>query len=127
MATKIEIAQTLRNMAEHHLFGGAGWPIDDKETNEAIRRQFMEWGLLAGDDQYGFSSTTLGGELDLDLMSAFMGHFEPFDIPCILERCGLITQEEEEIILDRWEAGGEELDDILLPILRRLYLARFKQ
>ena len=51
-----------------------------------------------------------------------MGHHELSEIPDILAGMQLITQAEaDDVILDRWEAGGERLEEILPPILRRVY------
>jgi hypothetical protein len=120
--SKAEIAAQLRNMTEERLFGTKPWPIDD---NFAVHQQMLDWGLKVEIDNDGSCTTTaLGRELDVNLLEAFMGHHELSEIPEILVEYGLLTKEEAyHIIFDRWERDGEELEDILPSILRRVYRA----
>jgi hypothetical protein len=118
---KAEIAKQLQTMVGERLFGAKPWPIDNNHENHEVRQKLIDWGLI--EMQGGsFRTTALGKELNIDLMSAFMGHHEPSEIPDMLCEHGLMSNEEaDSIILDRWERDGEKLEDILPPILRRLY------
>jgi hypothetical protein len=137
---KAEIAAQLRNMTEEVLFGDKPWPIDN---NAAVHQQLLDWGLVeeceitisatgeiverpkSPDSKKGdicFHTTALGRELDVDRWIMLMGHHEPAEIPDILVQMGALTKEEaDHIVLDRWERDGEKLEDVLPPILRRLY------
>jgi hypothetical protein len=120
-ASKTEIAKQLETMLEERLFGPKPWPIDD---NHAVHQQLVDWGLIKmqGDNIH---YTRLGLELDVRAWTMFVGHHEPSEIPHHLSDRGLITEQEaDDIIFNRWEDGDEKLEDILPPILRRVYRAR---
>ena len=138
---KAEIAAQMRKMVEERLFGTKPWPmpIDD---NFAIHQKLLDWGLqeefeitIGGTGEIVerpkspaskkgdvcFRATALGRELSVDLWTAFVGHHELSEIPDMLAEMQLITKEEADRIVDRWERDGERLEDILPPILRRVY------
>ena len=139
---KAEILAQLRKMTEAVLFGGKPWPIDD---NFAVHQQLIAWGLqeefeitisatgemierpkspASKKSEICIRATALGRELCVDLWTAFTGHHEPSEIPDILVEHGFMTADEaEHIVLERWARGGEKLEDILPPILRRAYRA----
>ena len=143
---KAEIAAQLRNMTEEVLFGNKPWPIDDNAT---VHQKLIAWGLqeeceitinATGEiverpkspdflkkGDICFHTTALGCELDVDWWAMLMGHHELAEIPHDLADDGLLTKEEaDHIIFDRWERDGEKLEDILPPILRRLYRAQLR-
>ena len=121
-ADKTEIAQQLQTMLEERLFGPKPWPIDN---DHAVHEQLLSWGLIEmrGDDIH---TTPLGLELSVDSWTLFVGHHEISEIPHILSDGGELPEQETDdyIIFNRWESGGEKLEDILPPILRRVYRAR---
>jgi hypothetical protein len=127
MPTKAEIARRLWVMLEERLFNPAKpWPIDN---NFALHRQLLAWGLVeeTGDGRGTFRTTALGHELAVDYWSVFVGHHALSEIPDKLCDFGLLTRAEtDDIIFERWEEGGERLEDILPPILRRLYRAQLR-
>jgi hypothetical protein len=120
---KAEIAARLQTMVEKQLFGAEPWPI---ENNAAVHQQLLDWGLIVEIDNDGTTTATaLGIELDVRLWTAFVGHHTASEIPEILVENGLLTQEEaDHIIFNRWERDGEKLEDVLPPILRRVYLSQ---
>ena len=142
MIDKTEITTQLRNMTAEVLFGAKPWPIDD---NAAVHQQLLDWGLIeeleitigtsaefverpkssdSKKDEICFRITELGSELSVNYWTLFMGHHELSEIPDLLVEYGLLTQEEaNHTIFDRWERD-ERLEDILPPILRRLYRAQ---
>jgi hypothetical protein len=139
---KAEIVSQMRNMVEERLFGDKSWPIDN---NAAVHEKLVAWGLqeeceisvgAAGEiverpkspsskkGETCIRATALGRELCVDLWTAFTGHHEPSEIPDILVEYGFMTVDEaEHIVLERWARGGESLEEILPPILRRVYRA----
>jgi hypothetical protein len=124
MTDKIEIAKQLRTMLEERLFGSKPWPIDN---NHAVHQQLLDWGLIEYVEN-GFRTSALGVELGVDEWTDFVGHHELSEIPHRLAECGLLTEEEaDDIIFNRWEDGDEKLEDILPPILRRVYRAQSRR
>jgi hypothetical protein len=117
---KAEITEQLRNMTEERLFGDKSWPIDD---HAAVHQQLIAWGLLEENQTGTYAMTALGRELSVDYWMVFMGHHELREIPTILVvDYGLLTEEEvDNILIDQCDRDGEKLEDILPPILRRLY------
>src|SRR5262249_60809783 len=62
--------------------------------------------------------TELGMELDVDTLSLFMGHHEPYEVPdCLVP---LITQAEANELRERFD-DGERPEDVLPPLLRQLW------
>ena len=118
---KAKIAKQLQTMVEERLFGPKPWPIDN---NHAVHQQLLDWGLIEPVNETDFHASALGVELGVDEWTDFVGHHELSEIPHRLAECGLITEEEaDHILFERWEAGGEKLEDILPPLLRRVYQA----
>ena len=93
LMTKTEIACRLHEMVDERLFGNKPWPVDNDSEGWVWATQ-LELGLIenvAGKDQT-FRKTSLGAELHIDLMNAFMGFWEPFELPEVLEMRGLINK-----------------------------------
>ncbi len=75
--------------------------------------------------------TPLGKELNFYLMEVFMGLWGPFEVPFILKENGLISEREEcEAVthLNEAEEQGteEDLEPILLPLMRRAFFRYFQ-
>ena len=99
--TKTEIACRLHEMVDERLFGNKPWPVDNDSEGWVWATQ-LELGLIenvAGKDQT-FRKTSLGTELHIDLMNAFMGFWEPFELPEVLEMRGLINKKDVKHL--RW-------------------------
>jgi hypothetical protein len=119
---KAEITQQLRTLIEERLFGAKPWPIDN---HDEVHRKFVEWGLIEYENATDYHASALGRELSVNYWALLMGHHYLPEIPDMLVECGLLAKEEaDHIIFDRWERDGEKFEDILPPILRRLYRAR---
>jgi hypothetical protein len=64
-------------------------------------------------------NTPLGKELDVDLFQVFMGHWDEWEVPTILERYRLIDESEADGILERMtEANAER---VLSGYVKRAY------
>ena len=108
--------------APRALFGPKQWPIKD---SYAVHQQLLDWGLIKT-GEFGFQTSELGMELGVEEWTDFVGHHELSEIPHRLAEVGLLTQEQaDDIIFNRWEDGGEKLEDILPPVLRRVYRAAY--
>lgn len=95
LMTKTKIACRVHEMVDERLFGKKSWPVDTDSTG-GVRATWLELGLIenvAGKDQT-FRNTPLGNELNIDLMDAFMGFWDPFDLLEVLERRGLIHKKD---------------------------------
>jgi hypothetical protein len=121
---KAEIRKQLRAMVEQRLFGDGSWTTAERDVNERVHRKFCDWGLQTVDPTTGnIFPTKLGLELGVDTVSVFMGHHCPFEIPDILAEMGMLPREEADDLAERFEEG-EEPENLLPPILRRLYRQR---
>jgi hypothetical protein len=122
---KSEVIQTLHAMIHERLFGTRPW-LADRDTIWAVDRKLKALGLsepvpgMPNTEQ----ATSLGRELNFDLMYAFMGVWEPCEIPGILEDRGLISQDEILEVDERCE-DGEDPETVLLPLVRRAFYQHF--
>jgi hypothetical protein len=121
---KETIARELRSMVEERLVGDGPWSSDDPEVNQATSDKLSALGLAHVDRVTGSVHTTkLGMELDVDTMSAFMGHHEPYEVPgCLVP---LITQAEADELTDRFD-NGERPEEVLPPQLRQLWRKHYQ-
>ena len=124
---KAEVSRQLRALVEERLFGNGPWTSNDPAVNYAVSDKLCALGLQTVDPvTQNISTTELGRELQVDLMSVFMGHHEPYEAPGYLRSFGLITPAEaDELIYTRFEQNGERPKDVLPPLLRRLWRQHF--
>jgi hypothetical protein len=120
---KNEIIRQLHLIIDARLFGPAAWPVD-RESAERVHTTLLRMGLVeeVPGQADTWRNTPLGSELHLDLLQVFMGFWDKWDIPTILERYGLIEEQEVD---DLWwvldvDAGWERT---LKDYVRRAYLA----
>jgi hypothetical protein len=120
---KNEIIRQLHLIIDARLFGPAAWPVDS-ESAERVNTTLLRMGLVeeVPGQADTWRNTPLGSELHLDLLQVFMGFWDKWDIPTILERYGLIEEQEVD---DLWwvldvDAGWERT---LKDYVRRAYLA----
>ena len=110
---KAKTISELENMVVARLFGRQPW-LADRETCAALHRKLVQMGLVecvcAETDTW--RSSTLGKELDVDLFGVFLGLFDDWVVPMILDNYGLIDESELDAIFDSYctsEAKGERL------------------
>jgi len=89
--TRTEIARRLHEMVDERLFGDKSWPTDKESANE-VNATLLELGLIDRTEQ-GYRNTPLGNELDVELLEAFMGNWDEYELPEILEMRGLIKED----------------------------------
>src|SRR5262249_5443169 len=117
----------LRALVEGRLFGNGPWSSDDPAVNSAVRDKLCAWGLETVDPvTRDIHTTELGSELQVHLMSVFMGHHEPYEAPDYLRHSNLITPAEADELTTRFE-DGERPQDVLPPLLRRLWRQHFNR
>jgi hypothetical protein len=123
---KVEIARELRSMVEERLFGGGPWSSDDPAVNGAMGDKLVAWGLVTFDPvTQGTRRTELGSELQVDVMSVFMGLHEPYEAPDCLRGFGLITPAECDELMERFNEDNERPEEVLPPLLRQLWHKHF--
>jgi hypothetical protein len=87
----------LHQITDHYLLGAGTWPAD-RERLPALFRTVRDLGLY--EDVAGHPGTTqstaLGKELKLDLVMAFVGARDIWEIPYILEENGYLEESEAE-------------------------------
>ena len=94
------------------------WPVVGSEL-EDFHRTFETLGLVETTPTSDWRKTPLGDAMNLDLLMVFLGIWDRFDVPWILQKNGLIDATEcgclEDLLL---------VDDSytpLLPAIRRAY------
>ena len=118
--TKPEIVAELEAMAWHRLFNCRHW-LADRETIYAVNQRLIKLGLLERISSDTWRNTPLGRELNVDLFEAFMGLWDTWEVPWILEDYRFI----DEIEVDRLHARiyrSANPEPILLGHVRRAYL-----
>ena len=125
---KAEVSRQLRALVEERLFGNGPWTSDDPAVNYAVRDKLSAWGLQTVDPvTQNIHTTELGSELQVQLMSVLMGHHEPYEAPDYLRSFGLITPAESDELTTRFDEDGERPEDVLPPLLRRLWRQHFNR
>jgi len=90
-----EIIRQLHQIVDARLFGTATWPVD-RENASRLHTTLLEMGLVeeVPGQANTWRNTPLGNELHIDLLEVFMGLWDKWDIPTILERYGLMERRE---------------------------------
>src|SRR5262249_46907281 len=83
---KAQIIAELENMVVARLFSRQPWPAD-RETISAVDRKLIQMGLVevVCVELQTWRATPLGKELDVDLFQVFMGLWDEWEVPTILE------------------------------------------
>jgi hypothetical protein len=88
-----EIVAELEVMAWHRLFNSCHW-LADQETLCAVNLKLTKMGLIERISSDTWRFTLSGKELNVDLFEAFMGIWDVWEVPGILE---------EHRFIDEWE------------------------
>jgi hypothetical protein len=94
---KAYVVSQLHEITDHYLLGEGSWPAD-RESVPAFFRTVRSLGLDENvlDRPGATRSTALGRELELDLIMAFAGVWEIWEIPYILADYGYIEESQAE-------------------------------
>ena len=116
---KQNILCELDAMIIERLFGRRPW-LADRDTVAALDRTLTRLGLREQvSDQPGNSRiTSLGKELHMELLMVFLGMWDEFEVPIILEDYGLIDEEE----VRRLNGLNEDQGAFLEPVVRRAFV-----
>jgi hypothetical protein len=117
---KAKIVAELENMVVARLFGRHTW-LADRETFCAVNRKLIQMGLVevVCVEPVTWRSTPLGNELDVRLFEVFMGLFDEWEVPMILEHYRFIDESEADVIWARMDKGDAE--SILIGYVKRAY------
>jgi hypothetical protein len=111
-----DILIRLRLIIQERLFGTRAWLAEDAA---ALHQMIQDMGLtenVPGKSQQ-FRDTELGEALKIRLLSVFMGIWDEFDVPMVLEREGLIESADEIYAIET-----DDLEALLKPIVQQAYL-----
>jgi hypothetical protein len=118
--SKAEIVAELEAMAWYRLFNCRQW-LADWETIHAVHQKLIKMGLVEHISSDTCRHTPLGTELDTDLFEVFMGLFDVWEVPYILEDHRLIDEWESDSICARM-ARKANPEFVLAGVVRRAYL-----
>ena len=118
--SKAEIVAELEAMAWYRLFNCRQW-LADRETIYAVNQKLIKMGLVERISSDTWRHTTLGKELDTDLFEVFMGLFDVWEVPYILEDHRLIDEWESDSICARM-ARKANPEFVLAGVVKRAYL-----
>jgi hypothetical protein len=116
---KAEIVAELESMAWYRLFGCRQW-LADWETAHAVHQKLIKMGLVEHISSNTWRHTPLKKELDTELFEVFMGLFDEWEVPCILEDHRLIDECEIDSIYERMSTEANP-ESILVETVRRAY------
>jgi hypothetical protein len=117
---KAEIVAELEAMAWYRLFNCPQW-LADRETIYAMEQKLMKMGLVERVSLDTWRNTPSGTELDIDLFEVFMGLFDEWEVPWILEDHRLIDEWESDSIYARMSRKANP-ESVLVGYVRRAYL-----
>ena len=98
---KLDILCELHAVIATRLLGEGPWLMEREDVLKSNQRT-LEMGLEEQITRDTRKSTSLGEEIDFDLLLVFMGRWDERDIPSILEQRGLITKSETDDIYEQW-------------------------
>ena len=122
---KCTVIKNLHTMIDARLFGVRPW-LPDREDCDAIRKKLDDMGLQerVPGDMLTTRSTALGRQLQLDLVMVFLGLWDEWEVPSILERYGLIDKVDELHTYDRLETSTNP-ESVLRPLVRKAFLDHY--
>jgi hypothetical protein len=122
---KADIYRGLYNAAEFHLFGAGSWPAD-REASGAFWKFLNDFGLTTNvaSEPGTIRFTSLGMELNAELMSIFAGAAELWDIPLLLDLMGHLDDEGADEI---YTASPEHAECVIHRHVRRVYFKVFNR
>src|SRR4029077_13497685 len=110
MLSRTEILTTVDTIASKRLFVDRSWLVD-REKSIDLDRTLEKLGLIEFlPDGVTMRNTKLGNELDIDLQQLFMGQWEPWEAPWVLEERQLLDESECEALFDLMEADEYEAE-----------------
>jgi hypothetical protein len=122
---KRNIILRLHAIADTRLFGDGPW-LTNRESGPSLDRILLEMKVvevIPGDPRSS-RLTALGKEFHIDLVCAFLGHWEPDDLLYQLEEYELLTEGEADWLRHQLNKGADP-ESILRPRVQRAYVKYF--
>jgi hypothetical protein len=107
-------------MVVARLFSREPW-LADRETFSAVHRKLIQMGSVETVciEPLTWRISPLGKELDVQLFEVFMGLFDEWEVPMILEHYRLIDEAEADAIYARMDKADAE--SVLSGYVKRAY------
>lgn len=123
--TKADVIRQLHSMVDHRLFFARPW-LADREAMSALLRLTNELRLeeLADGEPGTLRTTELGKECSFELMMVFLGMWNVWEIPIVLEDCELLDEVDTDMLVDRL-VDVDDPEPILRPLVQRAYFRYF--
>jgi hypothetical protein len=118
---KAEIVAELEAMVSSRLFGQRQW-LTDRETFFAVHQRLLDLRLVepVPGQPDTWQDTPLRKEVDVRLFEVFIGLFDVWDVPLILEQRCLIDEGEADCIYERMSRKADP-ESVLMGYVRRAY------
>ena len=125
--TRSEILTEVEAMIFARLFGKGRW-LADRETAAILGRKLEQMGLeeRVPGDRETWRSTPLGRELHSHLLMVFLGLWDEWEVPVILQDYGVIDDLECETIWG-FLGAGRDAEAVLKKYVREAYFAHYKR
>jgi hypothetical protein len=123
---KRSVILRLHAIAHTRLFGDGPW-LTNCESGPALHRILFEMKVeeeVPGDPRSS-RSTALGKELHIDLVWAFVGHWDPYDLLDHLEEYKLLTESEADRFRHRLNKGADP-ESLLRARVQRAYVEYYR-
>jgi hypothetical protein len=117
--TKAAIVAELEAMAWHRLFNSQ-W-LADRETDYAVKLKLTKMGLIERISSNVWQFTPSGKELNVKLFWAFMGMWDVWEVPEILEEHRFIDEWEFDSLYAQMHRRANP-ESVLLRYVRQAYL-----
>jgi hypothetical protein len=116
---KAAVICKLHEIADHYLLGAGTWPAD-RESLPAFFKTVRGLGLNEDVASHPGTtqSTALGRELKIDLVMAFVGAWDMWEIPFVLLKHGYIEETETD---ELWTSPSVEAERRLRWLVLRAY------
>lgn len=113
---------SLHAMMDTRMFGENSW-LADRDACISISAQLISRGLQV-ESEGTYSTTVLGKAVELDLAMVFVGIWDEWEVPCILEKYDLIDESDAFSIYDQLE-DCEDSERVLRPWVQKAYFDHF--
>jgi len=114
---------SLQAMMHTRLFCDSSW-LPDRDACISISAQLTNLGLQIELGEGRSQETALGKALELDLAMVFVGLWDKWEVPYVLEQYGLIDESDELYLYDQLE-DCDDPERVLRPWVRKAYFDHF--
>jgi hypothetical protein len=121
-ARKVRVVSRLTEMIVYRLFDAPRWLVDN-ESSVAISRELIDLDLFerVPGDPRAIRSTTLGQQMNVDLMSAFLGYSWEYELVENLQENGLIDGEERARLWREFD-HAPDVEIVLRPVVQAAFM-----